>query len=118
MYNSFAGKNVFAWKEPGIGRNLTYFIGTGILCFTILFIIEYRLLNELIHKLIGRISRLRNPPQPTADRLLDADVFAEKQTINAMSNEEIANENLILRNLSKSYGHILAVNETSISVKE
>lgn len=112
----FLEQNEFAWKEPGIGRNLTYFVATGILSLAILLVIEYRILNGLFYKLWS-ICQRRKGRQPDSG-YLDVDVNNEKQKVAAMSSEEISKKNLILRGVSKNYGNILAVNELSIEIKE
>lgn len=48
----------------------------------------------------------------------DADVQAEKDRINAMSEDEIKNYNLVLKNMTKIYDQFVAVNKLSLVVDQ
>lgn len=105
--------NYFQWEYPGIGRNLAYMLGTGIVCFAVLLIIEYRFLARVLYFFLHLIRR-QLPPQT---QNLDDDVVAEKQRVNAMTEIDIGLNNLVIRKVSKFYGKFLAVNQISIAVK-
>lgn len=102
-----------AWKEPGIGRTLTYFAYTGLVFFAILLIIEYRVFDSLIYAIRG----LFNGALPK-DQEIDQDVMTEKTRVAAMTPEEIESNNLVLNQVSKFYGKFLAVNQLSIGIQQ
>ena len=95
---------------------MTYFVGTGIACFAILMIIEYRLLSGLIYGILGACQQ--NPPSESADGFMDVDVYNEKQRVNTMTTDDIKSSNLVLRQMSKFYRRVLAVNQISIGIHE
>lgn len=108
----------YGWEEPGIGRNLVYFAGTGVGSFLLILMIEYGILTEQIYKIL-RLFRRDLPQLETDDQ--DVDVYNEKQRINAMSDHSRADydeDNLILKEVSKFYGSFLAVNQISVGVKQ
>lgn len=105
----------FEWAEPGIGRNLIYMLCTGCFCFAVLLIIEYRLLASVVYAILSLFQR-RLPPD-TEDAVLDDDILAEKQRVNAMSDDDIGINNLVIKKVSKFYGKFLAVNQISIAIK-
>lgn len=92
----------FEWDEPGIGRNLTYMLFTGIVCFAVLLIIEYRLLASIVYAILS-LFKQQLPPE-TEDGYLDDDILAEKQRVNAMSDVDIGVNNLVMKKVSKFYG--------------
>lgn len=105
----------FKWEEPGIGRNITYMLFTGMFCFTVLLVIEYRLLASVVYAIMNLFKR-QLPPE-TEDGYLDDDVMAEKQRVNAMSETEVGFNTLVMRKVSKFYGKFLAVNQISIAIR-
>lgn len=107
-------RSYFAWEEPGIGRNVVYFVVSAIVGFTILMIIEYRLLNNVIYRIMEWWQRKSRPP--TCDNFIDADVCAEKMRVDTMWMHEIAAHNLVLKDVTKYYQSFLAVNQLSIVV--
>lgn len=116
----------FKWKEPGIGRNIVYFFGVGIVAFLVLFLIEFRIF-EILYYYIRRLYRavfgilckncLQNPPMPENSAQTDVDVKYEKERINAMLPEDFNNYNLIMKNMSRYYKNFLAVNQLCVGIK-
>lgn len=107
------GNDPFAWKEPGIGRTLTYFAVTGFTYFATLLIVEYRLFNGIIYYIRG----LFNGKLPH-DYEIDTDVQIEKDRVVAMTKDDIKSNNLVLNQVSKFYGKFLAVNQISIGIEQ
>ncbi|XP_031638213.1 ATP-binding cassette sub-family A member 3-like [Contarinia nasturtii] len=105
---------IYGWKEPGIGRNLTYMAITAIIFFIILWIIEKRVISRLNHYF-----RRHGPQPPSAliTNAIDCDVINEKNKVNTMTPNDLRNHNLVLQNLTKSYGDFLAVKGISVAVK-
>lgn len=108
--------DAFGWKEPGIGPNLVYFVGTGISCFLILLIIEYRVLNGLIYLIRGLFQK--KLPSQSENGFIDEDVHNEKIRVTVMSPTDIEINNLVLKGVSKYYGKFLAVNQISIGIQQ
>lgn len=115
-YFFFAEVDYFAWKEPGIGRNLVYLLVSGLIFFLILLIVEYRLLEGFAYLLCSVFKR--DLPSASEDNFLDDDVLAEKQRLNRMPMDEIKSHNLLMKQVSKFYGSFLAVNQISVAIKE
>lgn len=107
----------YAWKEPGIGRNLIYMGATGVVCFIILMIIEYRVFEGISYYLGSFFER--EVPVPTANQVsqIDSDVDAEKKRVKQMTMADLEANNLVLQSLVKYYGKFLAVNQLSIGIQ-
>lgn len=91
-------------------------LGSGLVFFLILLVIEYRLLEGLTYVVSSLFKR--KLPHESEDNLLDDDVLVEKQRLNAMSMDEITSHNLVMRQVSKFYGSFLAVNQISVAIKQ
>jgi ATP-binding cassette, subfamily A (ABC1), member 3 len=116
----------FAWEEPGILRNIVYFIFVGLSAFLILFLVEFRVFEVLYYYIrmvyravAGMISPrlVRRPPPLRSDYDDDPDVKAEKEHVNSMLSHDYQNYNLIMKNVSKYYKDFLAVNQLCIGIK-
>lgn len=108
--------DIFAYEAPGIRRNLYYMAGTGILCYILLFIMEFRVIRTLIY-LTSEKSKLQMPPAKADDRPIDGDVTAEKDRVAEMTNEDLKTHDLVLKDLTKLYGRTVAVNQISVGVQ-
>lgn len=106
---------MYDWKEPGIGRNLVYMAGTGIVFFAILLIIEYRVFEGAIYFVRSFFER-KLPPM-SENNHIDDDVNDEKRKVNGMTKNDLYANSLVLQSLSKFYGKFLAVNQISIGIK-
>lgn len=90
---------------------------TGVLCFTVLLLREYRVFEAFSYK-IGNEQK----PQPKAaikskGKSIDFDVDKEKKKVEQLTNDDIKTYNLVLKNLTKFYGDFSAVNQLSIALK-
>ncbi|XP_050098673.1 phospholipid-transporting ATPase ABCA3-like [Anopheles aquasalis] len=102
---------VFTFERTGISRNLMYLFVVGLLSFLALLFIEYRVLDRVFR----RKSKLAAPPADSDD--IDSDVRAEKARVRALTEGEIAANNLVLRDVTKYYGKFLAVNQLSLAIE-
>lgn len=104
--------NYFAWEAPGSGRNLLFLGLIGVVCFIFLFLKEYRLLY------IPNVLKIRKNPIPpeTEEEVMDSDVKLEKERIKNMLQNEIAEQNLVLVDMTKYYKRFLAVNQLCVGV--
>ncbi|KOB72847.1 ATP-binding cassette sub-family A member 7 [Operophtera brumata] len=87
----------FEWEEPGILRYLVLMLISCAIFWTVLMLIEYRLLN-------------RSPPPVDASRV-DADVADEERHVARVDKSSLAQHGLVARGLSKYYGKHLAVDQ-------
>lgn len=115
MFDSYPDKNIYAWDEPGIGRNLIYMGATAIVFFIILWVIEYRLFSSINYCIRGFSKK--KLPSHVGSTVFDNDVREEKNKVNAMTSCDLRVNSLVLRNLKKFYGNFLAVNGISVAVK-
>ncbi|XP_053672343.1 phospholipid-transporting ATPase ABCA3-like [Anopheles nili] len=94
----------------GINRSLLFFVGIGVVAFAILLIVDYRVTKKIF-------SRATHSEPVREDGEQDSDVLVEKHKVAACSAGELASYNLVLKELSKSYGKFVAVNKLSIGVR-
>lgn len=116
----FSEENVYTWSDPGIGRNSTYMIVTGVVFFGILLIIEYSLLPKAadhIAELLKRMRKSKEDPPLSENSYIDNDVKEEKRKVNALIPIDLKFNDLVLRNLTKIYGKCKVVNEISVALK-
>lgn len=107
-----AEENVFSWKS-GIGKDLFIMLVVGIVAFIILIAIEagaIKMIKQLIFPHIKRNYHNENS-------VTDDDVLREKQRIDRMSPQQLKYETLAMKDVSKFYGSLCAVNKTSIAIK-
>lgn len=116
----------FNWEEPGILRNIVYFLGVGVGAFIVLFLIEFRIFEILYYyfRMVYRATFgilcknfLRRPPVPESSAQTDIDVKYEKERINAMLPADFLNYNLVMKNVSRYYKDFLAVNQLCVGIK-
>lgn len=111
---TFSDYDYFDWTN-GIGRNLVFMTGTGIVFFSVLLITEYRLISSVTYKIKSWFTSFH---LVKSDDPIDSDVIQEKNRVKTMSKMEIENHNLVLKEMSKVYGKFVAVNDMSIAVEQ
>lgn len=87
---------------------------TGIVCFTLLLIIEHRLFEGVAYHIRSLFKR--KLPTIAVEGEIDIDVDNEKRKVKNMSVADLQARNLVLKSLSKFYGQFLAVNQISIAI--
>ncbi|XP_035906185.1 ATP-binding cassette sub-family A member 3-like [Anopheles stephensi] len=104
---------VFSFGKVGIVRNLLFCLLIGCVCFSLLFMLEYGVLQRLF----------RRKPKVTPSGALgpvnaeqDSDVLDEKRRIQNLNRKDIDAHNLVLRDVTKYYGNFQAVNNLSIGI--
>lgn len=106
--------------EPGILRNVIYFITFGFYAFLVLFAIELRL-HEKFYNLIKKT--LEKPQQPSTIQgyneipICDDDVQEENDKINGLQPVQYEHYNLLMKNISKHYDDFLAVNQVCLGIQ-
>lgn len=88
---------------------------TGVGFFTILLITEYSIVSSFIYTIKSYFTSafVRDESEP-----LHVDVVEEKNRVKAMTQTEIENHNLVLKEMSKAYGKFVAVHDMSIAVEQ
>lgn len=105
--------SVMSFGPGGIGKNIVSLAILGFVFFVVLFMVEYRALNWIVYK--------KKPPSnipETEDDVMDSDVRAEKDRIQNMSQMDISHHNLVLRNVTKFYNNLRAVNQLCVGVDQ
>lgn len=94
-----------------IGLNLLIFSVSGVVYLIICILIDYRVFNAIFDRLFNKKVKF-----PTRS-IIDDDIQAENDKVNRMTESEIANSNLVVKNLSKFYGNFLAVNQLCLAIE-
>lgn len=88
----------------------------GVVCFSFISIRESHILPKFYSKILHAWQIRRKGANLPCDQL-DSDVVEEKKRVDELiSSTEFASSNLIVHNLTKSYGNVLAVNRLSMAV--
>uniref|UniRef100_A0A8D8MPF5 ATP-binding cassette sub-family A member 3 n=2 Tax=Culex pipiens TaxID=7175 RepID=A0A8D8MPF5_CULPI len=103
---------VFSFDELGINRNLLFLALVGVVSFSTVLAIEYRVLGKVMH----RFMRNRQQPWMPAPVDEDSDVAEEKKRVRSMPQTDVNNYNLVMRDLTKYYKNFLAVNNLSVAI--
>lgn len=103
----------FRWDSPGIGRNIVFSLIVGTLLFVILLLIEYGIFAEISYYIQNRFAQ---PPKVPADE--DTDVRDERNKMHNVTEAQLNDYTLVLKDVTKYYGKFLAVNGLSLGVKK
>ncbi|XP_040176029.1 ATP-binding cassette sub-family A member 3-like [Anopheles arabiensis] len=106
---------VFSFGNVGIIRNLLFCVLIGTVSFSLLFMLEYGVLQRLFRRK-PKGSASPAGPQGTVGSEQDSDVLEEKRRIANLSRTDIDGHNLLLRDVTKYYGNFQAVNNLSIGI--
>ncbi|XP_055628188.1 phospholipid-transporting ATPase ABCA1-like [Toxorhynchites rutilus septentrionalis] len=105
----------FRWDRPGIGRHLFYSLVMMGVYFGVLFLLDFRVLKALIQAVRERYYRGQHKNAVSGDEI-DSDVREEKKRIEAMSDAERKDTNLVAHQITKYYDRFLAVNHLSVGI--
>ncbi|GAB0097260.1 ATP-binding cassette sub-family A member 3 [Sergentomyia squamirostris] len=105
----------FDFKAPGIGRDLTYMAVVGVTLFIVLLLKETRVFEGIFYR--GKKAIQLAIPETEEEGGLDNDVQAEKRRVHDMTQPDIENHNLVLKDMTKYYGDFLAVNQLCVGVE-
>jgi ATP-binding cassette, subfamily A (ABC1), member 3 len=103
--------------------NFILFIMSSVLCIYLLAIFELKIHKNIIRSVFNRAMEccIKNYPQDLRRFSLsmsDYDVTAERNLISSLSPaQEYRNYNLIVKNLTKHYGKVLAVNQINFALR-
>lgn len=115
IYDLSTDMDTFKWEEPGIGRSVTYMAITAAVFFSILWLIECRYFSKMFSYIFNTSKQTK--PTDLTSNAIDSDVINEKIKVNAMTAADLKDNNLVLQNLTKSYGNFKAVKGISIAVR-
>ncbi|XP_017768274.1 PREDICTED: ATP-binding cassette sub-family A member 3 [Nicrophorus vespilloides] len=104
-------ENYYQWEKPGILRNIIISMGIGTLMFVILFLKETRVFTRIKYAFMKKNKNVETPESE-----YDTDVFAEKTKIEIMTDDEMREQSLVLRDVTKYYKDFLAVNGICLGV--
>ncbi|XP_015840360.1 phospholipid-transporting ATPase ABCA3 isoform X2 [Tribolium castaneum] len=106
-------ESFFKWEKPGIGRNITYSLLTGIMLFIFVILCEYKIVAKMrCFRNYGIRTFLKVPYE-------DQDVLDEKIKIRNSPESKLLKEyDLLLKDLTKYYRTFLAVNGLCLGVKQ
>lgn len=108
-------RNIYTFKEDGIGVSLTALLAIGVISFAVLFALEYRFIQTIFYKL-KKSNRPVNIPE-SEDGIIDSDVNNEKIKVRSVTSFLTAKNNLVLKDFTKYYGKLLAVNQICVGVE-
>lgn len=108
--NMIPDTNIYEFTKDAIGLNLLLLLLSGIFYLTICILKDLHVFGKLFAKLFVKEEKF-----PTTGNV-DADVQAEIDRVNSMTDSEIVSSNLVVKNLSKFYGNFLAVNKLCLTV--
>ncbi|XP_027203135.2 phospholipid-transporting ATPase ABCA3-like [Dermatophagoides pteronyssinus] len=113
-------ENYFSLNDPGIGSSLLYVIGSAIIYWLALFLIEVNTIVSLktFIELIRRKFTEKSEPIIYSSKLIpDDDVQSEKSFVNKIvSTGQYTKYSLVINNLQKIYGKFTAVDNISYCV--
>lgn len=99
------------FTKYGVGSNIVMMIVSCILFMSFCILKDYLIIERLIYQFIKKPKIFA-----TTVHEIDDDVQTEKKKIKKMTNSEIRDGNLVLKNLSKSYKNNLAVKQLDLVV--
>lgn len=103
----------YRWKEPGIGRHMTFLFVQGLILYAILLSMEFKLLDRIYERIA--LHHHHRQSEETVEK--DTDVKTEEDNIRNATRQELLNYSLVLRDLTKYYKKFLAVNSLCLGVK-
>lgn len=104
--------NYYDLESPGIGRNVIFSIFMGVVLMGTLLGIEFRIFDMILNLVRSQ----RVPVIGSGEIEMDDDVLQEKLKIKGMSFEELKNTTLVLKDITKYYNDLLAVNRLCLGV--
>ncbi len=112
--------NYLAWAPGGIGRMLVFLAIQGLAYFILLFLIESQVFQQIYYAVVSsRRGRARASGFGPAEIQEDSDVALERQRINTTPAQDLfQSDALVLSEISKYYGRLLAVDCLSLGIPQ
>ena len=122
-------ENYLSFTSPGIGRGLTFMACQSVIAFSLLFFLESGTSRRIWQSIVAGILSPQQVPTDEATEMSlarqkshleeDNDVRAERERILEMPLELLQQtDSIILSDLQKYYGALLAVNRLSVGIKQ
>lgn len=101
------------WKEPDIGRNIVFLCMEGLVLYSVLLSMQFKLFAIVYYCITQNHIKRRQ------DEIVEeyTDVTEEKYKIKNATREELLSYSLVLSDLTKSYRKFLAVNSLCLGVR-
>ncbi|CAH1794818.1 unnamed protein product [Owenia fusiformis] len=117
--------NYLSWERNGIGRMLVFMGLQGFLYFAILFLMESQLLRELWYSIKSAVDQRQTNGQEhyqtdnNAFITEDSDVKNERELMASTPiNYLVEKYSLVIKNLTKYYGSLRAVNQLNVGISQ
>lgn len=107
---------IFTWGEHGILDILVQMATTGTVCFVLLFIMESRIVRDVVY-CVRKYLKLKLPEGNADDGDIDKNVQAETDRVAQMSADDLNMHGLVLKDLTKLYGKLAAINQLSVGIE-
>lgn len=107
--------NYLNWEQPGIGKNIMYFLIVGTVLLCALFLNEYGIFKLISYKVSKKIFKVQKPHDDPTE---DSDVAAEKRNIRSKTPQQLQGYALAMKDVTKYYKNFLAVNQLCLGVKK
>lgn len=108
----------YSLARRGIGLNLILMIFLGVVCFSILLLMDLRVFESIMYYIKSLKEQEQELPPQAMEGKTERDVADEKRRVSQMTDEVLSEYNLVLRGLIKLYhNEYLAVNQISIAIK-
>ncbi|XP_045462802.1 phospholipid-transporting ATPase ABCA1-like isoform X2 [Harmonia axyridis] len=105
---------VFSLSDGGVGIDLLMLFAISLVSFTILFLIDFKIVTYMTYLVLNMFQR---PPNKTEN--LDPDVLQEIEYVNNQPIRDLqTNFALVLKNLTKHFCRLTAVNGVNLAVKK
>ncbi|XP_065074348.1 phospholipid-transporting ATPase ABCA3-like [Ochlerotatus camptorhynchus] len=105
---------IFTWESKGVNRQLAYMAVVGVIAFMVLIVVEFRLVQRCFNR---KYQVSKQKLAIIEDAGMDDDVYSEKQRVAGLTETQISDNNLVIRDLTKYYNSFQAVNQLSVSVE-
>ncbi|XP_046356672.2 phospholipid-transporting ATPase ABCA3-like [Haliotis rufescens] len=105
-------ENFLDWDFPGVGRHLFFMLFQAVLYMSVTLFIEYQVPQRIWYAFRPQEAEV---PQPV---VVDGDVLAERQRIQAFAKDLDNTDALVLKELYKRYGDFVAVDHLSVGIPE
>lgn len=114
QFSECCDTEIFTWDAKGVNRQLLYMAVVGVIAFMVLIAIEFRLVQRIWNR---KYQANNQKLAQVEDTGMDDDVYNEKQRVAGLTETQISDNNLVIRDLTKYYKSFLAVNQLTVSVE-
>ena len=112
-----------AWDSSSIGRQVTFMAAQGFLWLAVICLVESDIFRRVVRRIISALRVQQDVERSTVEHgvtatsVVDSDVAAERQRIDSTAVERLSTTDaVVLRQLTKFYGSLLAVDRLSVGV--